>query len=107
MTEFSTDLKTPIDRRKFDRIELTEDARALDQSGRELGKVRQAGGGGMLIISASADVAKELAIGEKRRISVVEPSTKTSHTIDVIVRYNDQNQIGCEFLTGPSARSRD
>ena len=96
----SQDFKTPIDRRRFDRIELTEDAHAIDENGRELGKVRQAGGGGMLIIIAGYEVAQSLHTGEKMRITVVEPSTKTSHTIDVIVRYCDKNQIGCEFVTG-------
>lgn len=95
------DFKTPIDRRRFDRIELTEEAHAVDESGRELGKVRQAGGGGMLIISATNGAVEGLAIGSRQRITVVEPSTKTSHTIDVIVRYNDKNQIGCEFVSGP------
>ena len=101
MTESTTgDRRTAIDRRKFDRIELTEDAHAVDANGRELGKVRQAGGGGMLIIIAGDDVAERLPIGSREQITVMEPSTQTSHTIDVIVRYNDKSQIGCEFVTG-------
>lgn len=94
------DRRTVIDRRKFDRIELTEDAIAIDENGRELGKVRQAGGGGMLIIMAGEDVASTLKMGDRMRITVAEPKSQTSHTIDIVVRYHDKNQIGCEFVTG-------
>ena len=101
MTESTTgDRRTAIDRRKFDRIELTEDAHAIDENGRELGKVRQAGGGGMLIIMGSSEVADSLKKGDELRITVIEPSSQTSHTIDVVVRYHDHEQIGCEFVTG-------
>lgn len=105
MTESTTgDRRTAIDRRRFDRIELTEDAYAVDQNGRELGKVRQAGGGGMLIIIGSGEVADSLKKGDELKITVMEPASQTSHTIDVIVRYHDKEQIGCEFVTGPAAR---
>jgi len=44
-----------LNRRQFERLKLSEDAIALDQSGKKLGKVSSAGGGGFLIYPASQD----------------------------------------------------
>ena len=93
---------TGIDRRQFQRIALENDAIAIDKSGRELGKVLQASGGGMLIQPTKADVAKTISAGDHLQVTVLEPGTQTSHTIDVVVRFNDGKQIGIEFLGGKS-----
>lgn len=92
-----------INRRLFPRIELTDHAVALDSQGRELGRVTQTSGGGMMITEAS-ELAEELYVGQQYLITVVEPINKTSNTIDVIIRYNDGERVGLEFVTGMQAQ---
>ena len=89
-----------LNRRKFERLELTEAAYAVDASGRELGKVTQASGGGMMIKPKSAEIAKSLPQGERVTITVMEPSSQTQHTLDMVVRYSSAEQIGLEFVSG-------
>jgi len=88
------------DRRAFQRLELSEDAIAVDKSGRELGKVTQASGGGMMVIPNSAAIAESLKAGEQIQITVMEPPSQTRHTIDMVVRYSSKEKIGLEFLGG-------
>ncbi|MCU1310794.1 MAG: hypothetical protein JWO20_1919 [Candidatus Angelobacter sp.] len=89
-----------IDRRTFQRIPLTDDAIAVDDTGRELGKVSQASGGGMTIHPPNREVADSLSLGQRLQVTVMEPGTQTSNTIDVVVRYHDGEKIGFEFVTG-------
>ena len=89
-----------FNRRKFERLELTDAAFAVDAQGRELGKVTQASGGGMMIKPKSAEIAGSLAKGERVTITVMEPSSQTQHTIDMVVRYSGPDQIGLEFVGG-------
>jgi hypothetical protein len=89
-----------LNRRKFERLELTEAAYAVDATGRELGKVTQASGGGMMIKPKSAEIAKSLPQGERVTITVMEPSSQTQHTLDMVVRYSSPDQIGLEFVGG-------
>jgi len=89
-----------IDRRSFQRIPLADHAIAIDEAGRELGKVSQASGGGMMIHSPNREVAGSISLGQRLRVTVMEPETQTSNTIDVVVRYHDGEKIGFEFITG-------
>jgi|SRR4051812_24641176 hypothetical protein len=89
-----------FNRRKFERLELTEAAYAVDAVGRELGKVTQASGGGMMIKPKSADIAKSLPQGERVTITVMEPTSQTQHTLDMVVRYSSPEHIGLEFVSG-------
>jgi hypothetical protein len=89
-----------IDRRQFQRLELSDDAIAVDKSGRELGKVTQASGGGMMVVPKSAEIAKSLTQGERVQITVMEPGSQTRHTIDMVVRYSSVEKIGLEFVGG-------
>jgi hypothetical protein len=93
-------MTTGINRRQFERLVLSDEAVAVDKDGAELGKVSQAGGGGMLIQAHSAKVADSLSIGRKLQITVIETKLQTSHTIDVVVRHREGNYIGVEFVTG-------
>ena len=88
------------DRRKFERLELSDDAIAIDKTGRELGKVTQASGGGMMVKPKSADIATSMPKGERVTITVMEPGSQTRHTIDMVVRYSSSEQIGLEFVGG-------
>jgi len=88
-----------INRRRFERLEINEDAVAIDEHGRELGKISQASGGGMLIMTTSKEMAESLKVGQKLRVTVLEPGTASasSLTIDVVVRYHDGKAVGLEF----------
>lgn len=92
-----------LNRRKHVRLEMTEDAIALDEQGKEIGKVLQAGGGGMTVGGASEAAVAKLTVGAKLRVTIVEPGSQTRNTIDVIVRRASGTQIGFEFVTGRSA----
>lgn len=88
------------ERRQFRRFEVPADAVAVDAGGATIGRVAQAGGGGMTIFADSAAAAQKLAIGSEHRLTVVEPENKVSTTIDVVVRYCRGAELGVEFITG-------
>ncbi len=88
-----------IDRRHFERLQLTEQAVAVDAQGRELGRVFQASGGGMRI-KMTSEVSKELAVGQQLQVTVVEPALHTRNVIDVVVRFKNADEVGVEFVTG-------
>ena len=89
-----------IDRRNFQRLPLADHAVAVDATGRELGKVSQASGGGMMIHPPNREVADSLSLGQRLQVTIMEPESQTSNTIDVVVRYHDGEKIGFEFNTG-------
>ncbi|MBI2682148.1 MAG: PilZ domain-containing protein [Acidobacteriales bacterium] len=89
-----------LERRQFPRLQLSEDAIAVDANGRELGKVVLAGGGGMQITGGSAAVAASVKVGDQIRVTIMEPKAQTSNTIDVIVRHVAGPVLGVEFVTG-------
>ena len=93
-----------INRRQFERLRLSEDAVALDQSGKKLGKVSSAGGGGFLIYPASPDATGQLAPGKRLTITVHEPNQNVNSTVDVEVRYRDGEAIGVEFVGGEGSK---
>lgn len=88
------------DRRRFERLELSDDAIAVDETGRELGKVIQASGGGMMVTPKSAEIAASLSQGQRVQVTVMEPASQTRHTIDMVVRYASAEKIGLEFVGG-------
>ncbi|HXE89754.1 MAG TPA: PilZ domain-containing protein [Terriglobales bacterium] len=98
--------ESPDDRRRFERHPIPGDAYAVDESGRELGKVVVAGGGGMAIELAGGMASQDFPAGRKLRITVVEPQTRTSHTLDVRVIYRDGTEVGVEFVGAQSPFSK-
>ncbi len=93
------------ERRQFPRLELAEDAYAVDDSGQTLGRIRLVGGGGMEISAASSVVAEQLTVGRRLRIEVIEPGSQSSHHLDVEVRSRRQRMIGLEFVGGQPPRT--
>lgn len=91
-----------INRRQFDRLQLTDAAYAVGEDGRQLGKVSQAGGGGMLILTADAQgytaEAPAPEVGERLTLTIMEPATQTSSRVDVVVRYRERDRVGVEFV---------
>lgn len=89
------------EQRRFPRYHVPENAIAYDESGRKLGRVSQAGGGGMLIdIAGEGILPAEFPTGRRLRVTVVEPATNARNTIDVEVRYSSFNGVGAEFVGG-------
>jgi hypothetical protein len=89
-------------RRRHQRLELTEDAIAIDAQQRELGRVVRAGGGGFTLETKDENAAAGLKVGEVLEITILEPRSQTRNTIDVVVRYQSGRQFGLEFVTGNS-----
>lgn len=92
------------ERRQFPRLDLSEDAYAVDDSGQTLGRVRIVGGGGMEISAASSLVADQLAVGRRLRIEIIEPGSPGSHSLDVEVRWRRQRSVGLEFVGAEPSR---
>ena len=100
------------DRRQFERLDLSDDAFAVDASGRELGKVTQASGGGMMIKPKSADIATSLPVGERVTITVMEPGSQTRASraatlIESMPSGATWYGSSCRFITSGSGPSED
>ena len=83
-------------RRRFQRLALAEEAIALDQAGHQLGRVCQVSGGGFLIYPALA--IPRMPVGQRMTITVVEPPSNTSNSVDVEVRYHNRGAVGVSFV---------
>jgi len=88
------------ERRQFPRLDLSDDAYAVDESGQTLGKVRSVGGGGMQIAAASNLIAEQMPAGRRLRIEIIEPKSDVTHTLEVIIRSRRERTIGVEFVGG-------
>jgi hypothetical protein len=87
-----------INRRRFERLQLTEAAIAVDETGYQLGRVSAAGGGGMQVDAPSSDALEHMKSGSRLSVTVVEPGSATTNTFDVEVCYVDGNSVGMKFL---------
>ena len=86
-------------RRQFERLEITERAVAVNDRGSQLGPVKQAGGGGMLVIAANPEALTLMPVGRRMRVTIVEPELGISNTMDVEVMYRqDDNRVGMQFV---------
>lgn len=85
------------DRRQFERLTISEEAVATDESGRTLGFVSRAGGGGMTI-TLGREIPSTFVPGSRLRVVVKEPSG-IRHTIPVEVKYCQDGDLGVEFVS--------
>ncbi|HJW98513.1 MAG TPA: PilZ domain-containing protein [Terriglobales bacterium] len=85
-------------RRRFPRLAVPEEARVYDETGRELGVVSQVSGNGMNIEASSPAVASSLPAGRRLRITVVEPGSRATNVVDVIVRACEGKLVGMQFV---------
>ncbi len=85
-------------RRQYQRIHMTEDAVAVDDTGLQLGRVLQASGGGMQVDAASHDALQRMRIGARLRVTIVEPGSGTTNTMDVEVRHIAGTLVGMQFV---------
>lgn len=84
-------------RRQFLRIRVPEDAVALDEQGKKLGRVEEAGGGGLRV--RLEPEAMPPAAGSRMQITVVEPGNNhIIHTARVLIRYCEGGVLGLEFV---------
>ncbi len=86
-------------RRQFERLTLTERAVVVDDSGRELGPVKQVSGGGMLVCECGSEVLGLLHEGARLRVTVVEPDLGTTNIMDVEIRYIHGKDVGMQFIS--------
>lgn len=91
----------PGERRQFERLDIKENALALDEQGHQLGRVSQASGSGFLIYPASPQALEQLTMGRRMRITVLEPETRASNTLDVEVRRREGEAVGVMFVANP------
>jgi len=87
------------ERRQFPRLKLPEDTLAVDESLRQLGKVEEAGGGGLTIRADSEEQLAGLDPGRKLKLSIVEASGQVLHSVEVVVRYRKGTTVGVEFAS--------
>jgi len=85
------------ERRRFIRLDMTENVRAVDNMGRDIGRVEKVGAGGMQIRLADTVPASQFGPGSQMEISIVEPGDVKS-TVMVEVRVLDGRILGVEFL---------
>jgi hypothetical protein len=86
------------ERRRFPRLAIPEEARVFDENGRELGKVSHVSGSGMNLEDVPSDAARSLKPGQKIRVTVLEPGSRATNVLDVVVRGNDSGKLGIEFV---------
>ena len=86
------------ERRRFPRLTIPEKARVFDENGRELGQVSEVSGSGMNLDGVPHEVARSLKPGQKIRITVLEPDSRATNVLDVIVRGNQAGKLGIEFV---------
>ena len=84
--------------RKFPRLEISEEARVQDESGRELGIVSEVSGNGMGLLTSSLAVAQSLELGQRMRVTIVEPGSRATNVANVVVRFRDGKKVGMEFV---------
>jgi PilZ domain-containing protein len=84
--------------RKFPRLGIAEEARVYDQNGRELGIVSEVSGSGMGLEAPSASTIESVQIGQRLRLSIVEPGSRATNVVEAVVRFRDGNKLGVEFV---------
>jgi hypothetical protein len=85
------------ERRRFVRLDLAENVRALDAMGRDIGRVEKVGAGGMQIRLSDNVPEEQYGPGTKLNVSVVEPGN-VRNDFKVEVRVRDGKILGVQFL---------
>lgn len=85
------------DRRRFNRYSIPDDALVADAGGREIGRVIEAGGGGMLIRMNPGEASP--MSGTNWTLTVIEPNSSNRQELIVKVRYRKGDDLGVEFTT--------
>lgn len=83
--------------RKFLRFELSEDVRAVDTQGHDIGRVEKVGAGGMQIRLNNASGLPQFRQGSQFDLNIVE-SGNTPQQFRVEVRVCNGDLLGVQFL---------
>jgi PilZ domain len=94
MTENSSEQE----RRRFVRLDLKENVRALDSQGRDIGRIEKVGAGGMQIRISETAPVQRYEPGSHLQIRVVEPGD-VQQQFKVEVKVCDHGLMGVEFLS--------
>jgi len=89
--------KNEQDRRRFIRLDMTDNVRALDGMGRDIGRVEKVGAGGMQIRLSDNVPIEQYGPGARFDISIVEPGNVTNQ-FKVEVRVCEGRLLGVQFL---------
>ena len=87
------------EQRQFPRLKITEQAVAVNERGLQLGKIKEVGAGGMMIVAANEEALMLMPVGRKLRINVIEPGTKTTTPLHVEVLYIKDKNVGVKFAS--------
>jgi len=85
------------ERRRFIRLDLNDNVRAVDGNGRDIGRVEKVGAGGMQIRLTDSTPPEGYDPGSRVDISIVEPGNVKNH-FKVEVRVCEGQLLGVEFL---------
>ncbi len=86
------------DRREFGRVELPATAFAVNMLGKELGRVVEVSGGGLLLNPATPWARISFQKGQQLVLAIVEPTTGNQTDVAVEVCYIRSHYIGLRFL---------
>jgi len=89
--------KAEQERRRFLRLDLSEDVRAVDTTGREIGRVERVGAGGMQIRLPEGLSITDYAKGSQFDLHVIEPGD-SQQSFKVEVRVCSGDLLGVQFL---------
>jgi PilZ domain-containing protein len=93
----SEDNKSEQERRKFVRLDLAENVRAVDSNGQDIGRVEKVGAGGMQIRISEFCPKQAFELGSQMQIKIVEPGN-VQQQFKVEVRVRDGDLLGVQFL---------
>jgi len=85
------------ERRRFIRLDLNENVRALDGMGRDIGRVEKVGAGGMQIRLSDNVPEEQYGPGMEMDINIVEPGD-VQNKVKVEVRVREGKILGVQFL---------
>ncbi len=85
-------------RRRFIRIDVTEDVEVFDDAGHDIGKVEKVGAGGMQIRISPKSPQRTFTVNSEFPVTVVEPGN-IRQRFNVKVRACDGDRLGVEFVT--------
>ncbi len=46
----------------------------------------------------SASAIESLSVGQRLRLSIVEPGTRATNVVEAVVRFREGNKLGVEFV---------
>jgi hypothetical protein len=86
------------ERRRFVRLDLSENVRALDSQDQDIGRVERVGAGGLQIRLTDQSGDDKYKPGTRMQVCIVEPGN-VRNQFKVEVRVCDGSLLGLEFLS--------